>query len=159
MNKIYRTVYNETTGTWVAVEETAKSHRKSNGVVNETHPCTGSAPAREAGSLKKFSIAAAVAALVSPFVVSEANAETMNCFKPAGMGAGNIWVCNPDSTNATNKTSNNIVFHNASATTGKTYGMAWGKDSVISAINATAWGSGNAAGENSTAFGVGSKAP
>lgn len=37
MNKTYRTVYNETTGTWVAVEETAKSHRKGNGaVVDET---------------------------------------------------------------------------------------------------------------------------
>ena len=31
MNKIYRTVYNETTGTWVAVCETAKTHTKSSG--------------------------------------------------------------------------------------------------------------------------------
>ncbi|ASP17479.1 hypothetical protein CGZ77_06805 [Neisseria sp. KEM232] len=29
MNKIYRTVYNETTNTWVAVQETAKAHGKS----------------------------------------------------------------------------------------------------------------------------------
>ncbi|MBR6027290.1 MAG: hypothetical protein IK065_06840, partial [Neisseriaceae bacterium] len=35
MNKIYRTVYNESTNTWIAVEETAKSHRKSaSGVVD-----------------------------------------------------------------------------------------------------------------------------
>ncbi|MBQ9183139.1 MAG: hypothetical protein IJ143_05085, partial [Neisseriaceae bacterium] len=71
MNKIYRTVYNETTNTWVAVEETAKSHRKSAGVVNE------SAPAREAGSLKKLSIAAAVVAMVSPFMAETAQADIL----------------------------------------------------------------------------------
>lgn len=31
MNKIYRTVYNETTGTWMAVAEIAKGHTKSAG--------------------------------------------------------------------------------------------------------------------------------
>ena len=29
MNKVYRTVWNEHTNTWVAVQETAKAHRKS----------------------------------------------------------------------------------------------------------------------------------
>ena len=29
MNKVYRTVWNEHTNTWVAVQETAKSHGKS----------------------------------------------------------------------------------------------------------------------------------
>ena len=29
MNKVYRTVWNECTNTWVAVQETAKAHRKS----------------------------------------------------------------------------------------------------------------------------------
>ena len=59
MNKIYRTVYNETTNTWVAVEETAKSHRKSAGVVNET------APAREvlSGSLNKMPVIASLAVI------------------------------------------------------------------------------------------------
>ena len=71
MNKIYRTVYNETTGTWVAVEETAKSHRKSNGgVVDNTITSVS-------GSLKKFSIAAAVVAMVSPFMAETAQADVL----------------------------------------------------------------------------------
>ena len=31
MNKIYKTVWNETTGTWMAVQETAKGKGKSSG--------------------------------------------------------------------------------------------------------------------------------
>ena len=31
MNKVYRTVWNQTTNTWVAVQETAKAHSKSGG--------------------------------------------------------------------------------------------------------------------------------
>ncbi|MBQ9681987.1 MAG: hypothetical protein IJV35_01800, partial [Neisseriaceae bacterium] len=71
MNKIYRTVYNETTGTWVAVEETAKSHRKSNGGVVDNTTTSVS------GSLKKFSIAAAVVAMVSPFMAETAQADVL----------------------------------------------------------------------------------
>ena len=85
MNKIYRTVYNETTGTWVAVEETAKSHRKSAGVVNE------SAPAREAGSLKKISVIAAVAAMVLPFMAETAQADVL-CRVTSGANSGKYFI-------------------------------------------------------------------
>ncbi|MBP3221835.1 MAG: hypothetical protein J6M43_07340, partial [Neisseriaceae bacterium] len=73
MNKIYRTVYNETTNTWVAVEETAKSHRKSSsGVVDN-------ATAGVSGSLKVRSLTAIAAALamVSPFMANQAQADVL----------------------------------------------------------------------------------
>ena len=35
MNKIYRVVWNKATNTWNAVQETAKSHTKSSGVVRD----------------------------------------------------------------------------------------------------------------------------
>ncbi|MBR1375072.1 MAG: YadA-like family protein [Cardiobacteriaceae bacterium] len=79
MNKIYRTVYNETTNTWVAVEETAKSHRKSSGGVVDSTPT--SACERVSGSLKLRGLTAAVAiALLSPLAVS-----------PAFAGDGHNW--------------------------------------------------------------------
>ncbi|MBR7003248.1 MAG: YadA-like family protein [Neisseriaceae bacterium] len=74
MNKIYRTVYNETTRTWVAVEETAKSHRKSGGVVDKAH--STHTHHTLSGSLKGKTLAAIAAAVacVSPFMASEASA-------------------------------------------------------------------------------------
>jgi len=38
MNKVYRTVWNEHTNTWVAVQETAKAHGKSG---RRQHGCCG----------------------------------------------------------------------------------------------------------------------
>ncbi|MBR5941623.1 MAG: hypothetical protein IKZ88_10245, partial [Neisseriaceae bacterium] len=150
MNKIYRTVYNETTGTWVAVEETAKSHRKSNGVVNET------APTRGAGCLKKFSIAAAVAALVSPFVAGEAQAEVM-CKKNDGtlVVIANGRTCLDA---GYNKLSNLSWNDGKVESTGgdRQNDVAWGKATARGG-NATAWGSSAtlAEGSNTTAFGQG----
>lgn len=76
MNKIYRTVYNETTGTWVAVCETAKTHTKSasNSVVDNT-------PSHFSGSLKKGSLTAVAAALsmLSPFAAQQAQAADVLC--------------------------------------------------------------------------------
>lgn len=79
MNKIYRTVYNETTGTWVAVCETAKTHTKSSGSTVDN------ATASVSGSMKAYSLTAvtAAAALLSPLMANQAQADVL-C-----KGAGN----------------------------------------------------------------------
>ncbi|MBP3220900.1 MAG: hypothetical protein J6M43_02535, partial [Neisseriaceae bacterium] len=75
MNKIYRTVYNETTGTWVAVCETAKTHTKSSGSVVDN------ATESVSGSLKAYSLTAvtAAAALLSPLMANQAQAADVLC--------------------------------------------------------------------------------
>ena len=87
MNKIYRTVYNETTNTWVAVEETAKSHRKSAGVVNET------APAREvlSGSLNKMPVIASLAVIAQGSLDAVKKALALTLLTAGGIaGAANV---------------------------------------------------------------------
>ena len=71
VNKIYRTVYNEITHTWVAVNETAKQNRKSSGtVVNCTNAGVSSLKS------KSYPLTAVVAALALaiPFMANEAQA-------------------------------------------------------------------------------------
>ena len=72
MNKIYRTVYNESTNTWVAVEETAKSHRKSSGGVvdNATTDVSGNLKSMD---FKKSAIIVAIFSLFTPLSVWAAN--------------------------------------------------------------------------------------
>ena len=131
MNKIYRTVYNETTNTWVAVEETAKSHRKSSsGVVDN-------ATAGVSGSLKVRSLTAIAAALalVSPFMANQAQAA----------------LCQ-------NNTTKILVKRDTTCQTGETtittQESDWGGGSATG-LNSTAWGVGTANGTNSTAWNSG----
>ena len=169
MNKIYRTVYNETTGTWVAVEETAKSHRKSAGVVNE------SVPAREvlSGSLKKFSIAAAVVAMVSPTVSTTAQADVLcrgannQVFSRTGptCDGGETLITTFRGSNSTVSGTNTAV---VAGTNNKVYSqnsVAWGSGVTAgnsannNVYNATAWGSTTqATASRATAFGQTTKA-
>ena len=136
MNKIYRTVYNETTNTWVAVEETAKSHRKSSGGVVDSTPTA--ACERVSGSLKLRGLTAAVAiALFSPLAVSPAFALPPT---PSGTTHAHTQIGSSDGDE-----NNNIV-------TG-TKDTVWGDMNTVS-NGSTAFGQSNkATGDKSTAFG------
>ncbi|MBR2252775.1 MAG: ESPR domain-containing protein, partial [Neisseriaceae bacterium] len=129
MNKIYRTVYNETTNTWVAVEETAKSHRKSSsGVVDN-------ATAGVSGSLKVRSLTAIAAALamVSPFMANQAQADVVCQNKTTQALTQRPTQCNNGETNIT----------------GTMEPKSWG-GSTVDGFNATAWGRGYAGKADST---------
>ncbi|MBQ9259409.1 MAG: hypothetical protein IJ187_06120, partial [Neisseriaceae bacterium] len=135
MNKIYRTVYNETTNTWVAVEETAKSHRKSSsGVVDN-------ATAGVSGSLKVRSLTAIAAALamVSPFMANQAQAADV--------------VCRNNTTQALTQRENQCK-NGETDITGTMEQKHWG-GGTTNGFNATAWGLGTASGLNATAWGLG----
>ncbi|MBR6877531.1 MAG: hypothetical protein IKN18_05580, partial [Neisseriaceae bacterium] len=140
MNKIYRTVYNETTNTWVAVEETAKSHRKSSGGVVDSTPT--SACERVSGSLKLRGLTAAVAiALFSPLAVSPAFAAS-----PNGTMHPNTQIGSSDGD------------ENVNTVSGTGTNTVWGTHNTVS-NNSTAFGQSNTAtGDKSTAFGQSNKA-
>ena len=174
MNKIYRTVYNETTNTWVAVEETAKSHRKSSsGVVDN-------ATAGVSGSLKVRSLTAIAAALamVSPFMANQAQADvlckngdqvfarascehgetpistiswsggTTNGTNTTAWGSGYAGaVQNTDTVNYTISSNNYPADENGNRPTFTITETVKGNGA-----NATAWGGGRAIGPNATAM-------
>ncbi|MBQ9620161.1 MAG: hypothetical protein IJR44_06695, partial [Neisseriaceae bacterium] len=158
MNKIYRTVYNETTNTWVAVEETAKSHRKSSGGVVDSTPT--SACERVSGSLKLRGLTAAVAiALFSPLAVSPAFADDGHNW--------NLWINsaaegvtaegdpkdlrgNADVQAVVDKDKQGAMAIQA-AQTYDVGGFSW-QTGVSNAKWATAWGSGSAGSTPISAF-------
>ncbi|MBR6026459.1 MAG: YadA-like family protein [Neisseriaceae bacterium] len=108
MNKIYRTVYNEHTHTWVATCETAKANRKSsNTVVN----CTNASISKL--KRKSYALTAVVSALAIsvPFMATEAqayvlckNGEQVFARSVCNGGETLLWVSNDT---AVNKDSNN----------------------------------------------------
>ncbi|MBO7080567.1 MAG: YadA-like family protein [Neisseriaceae bacterium] len=167
MNKIYRTVYNETTNTWVAVEETAKSHRKSSGGVVDSTPT--SACERVSGSLKLRGLTAAVAiALLSPLAVSPAFAVPyfadgmMNEYSQIGGGdtASNTVNSTGDTVWGENNTvsSKSTVFGANNKASGQ-YSTAFGNGTTVTANQATAFGTGTKAGSSKDACIIGNNLP
>lgn len=120
VNKIYRTVYNEITHTWVAANETAKHNRKSSGtVVNCTNAGVSSLKS------KSYSLTAVVAALALaiPFMANEAHAYMLckdgsdQVFAKSSCGSGEkiLWVSGD---NDGSGISSIAIGKNASATAG-----------------------------------------
>ena len=107
MNKIYRTVYNEHTHTWVATCETAKANRKSsNTVVN----CTNASISKL--KRKSYTLTAVVSALAIsvPFMATEAQAYVLckngeQVFARNGCSSGEttIWASDDSSINSNSK--------------------------------------------------------
>ncbi len=117
VNKIYRIVYNETTHTWVAVNEIAKQNRKSNGSVVDNTTTSVS------GRLKKLSILATAVAFVSPFMAENAQADVLcrdnnNSQVFARTGA----TCNSNETLISNITPPNSTINNNSISIGSQNG-------------------------------------
>lgn len=169
MNKIYRTVYNETTNTWVAVEETAKSHRKSSGGVVD---CSQGESTRHSGSLKIRGLTVAVAmALLTPIcayaelsadeeakVRALINSATWTEAEKAKVTAApltveekakvnNIADFKQDGNNATTFAGGTITGGNTSNS------VAFAGGTVSGVEKAVAWGGGTATEEKSTAWG------
>ena len=163
MNKIYRTVYNETTGTWVAVCETAKTHTKSasNSVVDNT-------PSHFSGSLKKGSLTAVAAALsmLSPFAAQQAQAADVLCKNNStgvvsakaacGTGESLVESLAVGSNAQVNSNHSFAIGNNAIVNTGSANSVALGSDSKVgpNANNSFAAVGGSAITNNTIAIGV-----
>ncbi|MBR3426068.1 MAG: hypothetical protein IKG79_08535, partial [Neisseriaceae bacterium] len=147
MNKIYRTVYNETTGTWVAVCETAKTHTKSSGSVVDNSVSTVS------GSLKTVSLSAVTAALAlaTPFMANQAQADVLckgtggQLFVKATCGSGEETI---NLAFGANNTPTDAQGNNAFAAAGgqaqSAHTIAIGVNSIANGDGSIAFGSGEA---------------
>lgn len=138
MNKIYRTVYNETTGTWVAVCETAKSHTKSSGSTVDN------ATASVSGSLKAYSLTAvtAAAALLSPLMANQAQADVL-CKDTNGQLSAKA-VCE------SNETQINTLSVGTDSAVNSDNSFAIGQQAVVgaSSVDSVALGSNSKVGPN-----------
>lgn len=146
MNKIYRTVYNETTGTWVAVCEIAKTHTKSSGSTVDN------ATASVSGSLKARSLTAIAAslALLSPLAVSPAFAAN-----PNGTMHPNTQIGSSDGDENVNTVTGSADTVWGTHNTVSNNSTAFGQSNTATGDKSTAFGNSNhALGNQSTAFGV-----
>lgn len=162
MNKIYRTVYNETTGTWVAVCETAKTHTKSSGSVVDN------ATESVSGSLKAYSLTAvtAAAALLSPLMANQAQAADVLCKNNStgvisakaacGTGESLVESLAVGSNAQVNSNHSFAIGNNAIVNTGSANSVALGSDSKVgpNANNSFAAVGGSAITNNTIAIGV-----
>ena len=162
MNKIYRTVYNETTGTWVAVCETAKTHTKSSGSVVDN------ATESVSGSLKAYSLTAvtAAAALLSPLMANQAQAADVLCKNNSTGVVSAKAACETGESlveslavgsNAQVNSNHSFAFgNNAIVNTGSANSVALGSDSKVgpNANNSFAAVGGSAITNNTIAIGV-----
>ena len=91
MNKVYRTVWNEHTNTWVAVQETAKAHRKSGVCSSVVSGVLGDVLLNKKVLAISTSVAAAFmsqAAMADPARIQNGSAQSTIAISPSDSTAG-----------------------------------------------------------------------
>ncbi len=137
MNKIYRTVYNQSTQTWTAVAEIASAHGKS---ASSRSGVVGGA----AGTRFAYTLVASAVLLMS--------GQAMAASISAGTGTNSIVIQGASST-ATAVGDDSLAAGTNAAASGKS-ALAIGTNSTATGENATAYGNmAKATANNATAFG------